>query len=75
MVFLACAKFETSKRKLQYLTFSDFYHCALVIMGSWTYSENSPEYDNQDFDREFLHDLQHLKLLLDKEKEHKQLVD
>jgi len=30
IVFLACLRFETSKRKLQYLNFNDFFECAQV---------------------------------------------
>jgi hypothetical protein len=73
VVFIACIKFETSKKKLQYLTFPDFYYCAQSIMASWTYVDNgSPEYDDKELDREFLLDLRELRILLDKEKEHKQ---
>lgn len=64
-------KFETSKRKLQYLTFSDFYHCATVIMNKWMYRDSSLEFD---LDREFLLDLRDVRVLLDKEREHKQWV-
>lgn len=71
-MFIACMRFETSKRKLQYLTFPDLYSCALGIMTHWTYAESSPDYDDTDLDREFLLDLRELRLLLDKEKEHKQ---
>lgn len=74
VVFIACMRFETSKRKLQHLTFSDFYHCALEIMAHWTYAEGNPDFDDTDLDREFLLDLRELRLLLDKEKEHKHLV-
>ncbi|KAJ9595720.1 hypothetical protein L9F63_013083 [Diploptera punctata] len=74
VVFIACMKFETSKRKLQYLTFPDFYHCAQAIMASWTDIDNgNPEYDDTELDREFLLDLREVRILLDKEKEHKQL--
>lgn len=65
-------RFETCKRKLQYLTFPDFYYCSLAIMTHWTYPASSSEYDDTDLDREFLLDLRELRLLLDKEKEHKQ---
>jgi hypothetical protein len=42
-------------------------------MASWTYIDNgSPEYDDTELDREFLLDLRELRVLLDKEKEHKQ---
>lgn len=69
IVFIACVRFETSKRKLQYLTFPDFYHCASAIMNKWTYRDATPEFD---LDREFLLDLRDVRILLDKEREHKQ---
>lgn len=72
VVFIGCMRFETGKRKLQYLTFPDFYYCALAIMTHWTYAESTQDYDDTDLDREFLLDLRELRLLLDKEKEHKQ---
>ncbi|XP_028172105.1 acidic fibroblast growth factor intracellular-binding protein-like [Ostrinia furnacalis] len=72
VVFIACMRFETAKRKLQYLSFNDFYHCAQAIMGSWTYSCTGPEYYDTEMDREFLLELRELRILLDKEKEHKQ---
>ncbi|KAL0281261.1 UNVERIFIED_CONTAM: hypothetical protein PYX00_002297 [Menopon gallinae] len=71
IVFIAGVRFETSKRKLQYLTFSDFYHCATAIMNKWMYRDASPEFD---LDREFLLDLRDVRVLLDKEREHKHLV-
>lgn len=74
VVFIACMRFETSKRKLQYLTFNDFYHCAQAIMSSWTYCYTGPEFYDTEMDREFLLDLRELRVLLDKEKEHKHLV-
>ncbi|XP_063225809.1 acidic fibroblast growth factor intracellular-binding protein [Bacillus rossius redtenbacheri] len=74
IVFLACIRFETGKRKLQHLTFPDFYHCAQAMMGCWTYGENNSEYDDTDLDREFLLELRDVRVLLDKEKEHKHLV-
>ena len=30
VVFIACLRFETTKRKLQYLNFKDFFECAQV---------------------------------------------
>jgi hypothetical protein len=41
-------------------------------MGSWTYSCTGPEYYETEMDREFLLELRELRILLDKEKEHKQ---
>ncbi|XP_063392399.1 acidic fibroblast growth factor intracellular-binding protein isoform X2 [Cydia fagiglandana] len=74
VVFIACMRFETTKRKLQYLCFNDFYHCAQSIMTSWTYSCTGPEYYDTEMDREFLLELRELRILLDKEKEHKHLI-
>ncbi|XP_050558201.1 acidic fibroblast growth factor intracellular-binding protein [Spodoptera frugiperda] len=74
VVFIACMRFETAKRKLTYLTFNDFYHCAQAIMSSWTYSCTGPEYYDTEMDREFLLELRELRILLDKEKEHKHLI-
>jgi len=65
-------RFETSKRKLQQLTFLDFYEPTLCIMSKWTYPKNSPEFGDTDLDREFLLDLRDVRILLDKEKELKQ---
>lgn len=74
IVFIACLRFETSKKKLQYLDFSDFYECSLVIMSLWTYTyqHSGPEYYDTEMDKEFLLDLRELRSLLDKEKEIKQ---
>lgn len=74
IVFLASMRFETSKRKLQYLNFSDFLECAQAIMTFWTYTyqHTGPEYYDTEMDKEFLLDLRELRCLLDKEKEIKQ---
>lgn len=68
IVFIANNRFETSKRKLQYLTFDDFLHCATQMIVHWSnHSACRPDETNVDLDREFLQDLRDLKLLLDKE--------
>lgn len=72
IVFLACLRFETSKRRLQYLSFGALKKCADAIMTSWTYNSSGPEYYETEMDREFLLDLRELRILLEKEKEHKQ---
>lgn len=36
IVFFANNRFETGKRKLQYLTFQDFAFCAGQLIHSWT---------------------------------------
>ncbi|XP_025829126.1 acidic fibroblast growth factor intracellular-binding protein-like [Agrilus planipennis] len=38
IVFLACIRFETSKRRLQYLDFITLKQCTEVIMDLWTYN-------------------------------------
>lgn len=74
IVFIACLRFETAKRRLQYLNFSDFFECAQSIMTYWTYTyqHSGPEYYDTEMDREFLLDLREIRCLLDKEKEIKQ---
>lgn len=72
VVFLASMRFETGKRKLQYLTFPDFCHCAQAMMSTWTYKDSQQDYDDTDLDREFMLDIRDFRVLLDKEKEHKQ---
>jgi len=41
------------------------------MMVSWTYRE-APDWDDTDLDREFLLDIRECRVLLEKEKEHKQ---
>lgn len=74
IVFIACLRFETAKRRLQYLDFSDFFECAQAIMTYWTYTyqHSGPEYYDTEMDREFLLDLREVRSLMDKEKEIKQ---
>ncbi|XP_030372910.1 acidic fibroblast growth factor intracellular-binding protein [Scaptodrosophila lebanonensis] len=77
IVFLACLRFETSKKKLQYLTFGDLLTCSHSIMIYWTYTytgHTGPEYYDTEMDKEFLLDLRELRCLLEKEKEIKHLV-
>lgn len=75
IVFLTSNRFETSKRRLSYLTFDDFSNCALAMMTSWTTQEEKSEsLDDCDLEKEFLIQLRELKVVLEKEKEHKKLV-
>ncbi|XP_033213423.1 acidic fibroblast growth factor intracellular-binding protein [Belonocnema kinseyi] len=74
VVFIACLRFEMNKRKLQFLTFADIYHCAYVMMSSWTYRYSGSEYFDTDLDREFLLELPECRVLLENEKHHKHLV-
>lgn len=74
IVFLGRMKFELGKRKLQHVSFAELENCVTVIMKYWTYSEpNTEYYDDTLLDREFLDDLKDIKIIQDKDKEHKQL--
>lgn len=74
IVFLACLRFETSKRKLQNLSFPALKSCAEQVMNEWTYTSSGPDYFDTEMDKEFLLDLRDLRVLIDKEKEHKSSV-
>ncbi|CAL8111312.1 unnamed protein product [Orchesella dallaii] len=74
VVFIAGNRFETNKRKLQYLTFKDYYNCAQAMMTYWTSPITDDLNADADVEREFLMELRDLRILLDKEKEHKTLV-
>ncbi|XP_050099985.1 acidic fibroblast growth factor intracellular-binding protein [Anopheles aquasalis] len=76
VVFIACLRFETAKRKLQYLNFKDFYECSQALMTFWTYTyqHSGADYLDTEMDKEFLLDLREIRYLLDKEKEIKHLV-
>jgi len=64
-----------NKRKLQFLTFPDLYHCANSMMASWTYRCVGSEYFDTDLDREFLQELSECRVLLENDKHHKQYVE
>ncbi|KRT79401.1 hypothetical protein AMK59_7736 [Oryctes borbonicus] len=75
VVFLACLRFETSKRRLQHMSFGAFKKCTEIIMDNWTYPyQPNTEYFDTEMDKEFLTDLRDLRILSEKEKEHKHLV-
>lgn len=38
IVFIACIRFETAKKKLQHLSFSSWKTCSEAIMEHWTYN-------------------------------------
>lgn len=64
VVFISHNRFETQKKKLSHLTFSDFIHCASEMIDHWTAgSEGSHAVDDDlELDRDFLHDLHDLKV-------------
>ncbi|XP_028658729.1 fibroblast growth factor (acidic) intracellular binding protein a [Erpetoichthys calabaricus] len=79
IVFFANSRFETGKKKLQYLTFEDFAFCACQLIQNWTVGavDNMVEDMDVDLDKEFLQDLKDLKILItDKDMldQHKSLV-
>jgi len=79
VVFMSNHKFETSKKKLQYLNFHDFAHCTNEMIQNWSYSSKDcvgHEDMDVDLDREFLLNLRELKILQEKEvmEEHKLLT-
>lgn len=78
IVHFASNRFETSKRKLQYLKFSDFLHCSLEIMNNWSCNNIDCKYEEtaMEIEREFLHELRELRILLEKDilEEHRLLV-
>ncbi|PAA93946.1 hypothetical protein BOX15_Mlig005069g2, partial [Macrostomum lignano] len=68
-VFLTNQRFETSKRKLGFLSFNDFAHCANQMIAHWSYSSKdcaSQDMD-QDLDANFLRDLKELKAMGERE--------
>ncbi|KAJ8984025.1 hypothetical protein NQ317_012249 [Molorchus minor] len=71
IVFITCIRFETSKKKLQHLSFNSWKMCCEAIMEQWTYNMIGPEYYDTEMDKEFLLELRELKVLLDREKDHK----
>lgn len=75
VVFIACHRFEIVKKKLNYLSFEDFSSVCKVIMTEWTCSGVDVD-ENGDpcLDRDFFYNLRDLKLLLEKEKDHRYAV-
>lgn len=69
VVYIANNRFETNKRKLQYLKFDDFLHCACEMMTNWACKKLDCKYEEtaMDMDREFLQDLRELKVLTERE--------
>ncbi|XP_055271480.1 acidic fibroblast growth factor intracellular-binding protein-like [Moschus berezovskii] len=66
IVFFANNRFETGKKKLQYLSFEDFAFCAELMIQNWTLGAVDSQVDDMDMDldKEFLQDLKELKVLV-----------
>ncbi|KAH1168238.1 hypothetical protein KIL84_003721 [Mauremys mutica] len=63
IVFFANSRFETGKKKLQFLTFEDFAYCAEQMIQNWTLGAVDSNVDDMDvdLDKEFLQELKELK--------------
>ncbi|XP_025068182.1 acidic fibroblast growth factor intracellular-binding protein [Alligator sinensis] len=79
IVFFANSRFDSGKKKLQYLSFRDFAACAQHLIQHWTLGAVDSHVDDMDvdLDKEFLQELKELKVLVaDKDllDQHKSLV-
>ena len=75
VVFIACHRFETTKKKLGFLSFDDFSVVCKAIMKDWTSGGvDVDESGEPSLDRDFLNYLRDLKNLADKEKDHRYAV-
>lgn len=72
IVFLASVRFETSKRKLNHMTFACYRRCAQVIMDQWTNKMTGMDCFDTEIDKDFFQELREIKLVGEKEREHKQ---
>ena len=69
VVFISNNRFETNKRKLQYLRFQDFLFCATEMITNWTCTTKECKYEEEPLEicRYFLLSLRELKILLERE--------
>ncbi|EFA08394.1 acidic fibroblast growth factor intracellular-binding protein [Tribolium castaneum] len=73
IVFLACIRFET-KRKLNHITFTCWKRCTEAIMDNWTNKLAGVDNFDTELDKDFFTELKDIKIMFEKEREHKQLV-
>ena len=71
MVFGAAFRLELSKKKLAFLTFDTVKNVCLILVNDWG---DKDEVSEPTLDKEFLASLRDLKILLDREKEHRNAV-
>lgn len=64
VVFFANGRFETGKRRLQFLTFGDFAACAQHLMQHWTQGALVPEEGEGEAPRPFPQELKELRVLV-----------
>jgi hypothetical protein len=71
LVFAASFRLEMGKKKLAFLTFDQVKVVSLMLINDWGDKDEAQE---PTLDREFLSSLKDIKILLDKEKEHRNAV-
>nr|CAB3246116.1 acidic fibroblast growth factor intracellular-binding protein-like [Phallusia mammillata] len=77
IVFLSSQRFECSKRKLMMLNLNDFVQCSKFLIESWTASTEETPCPDIELDRDFLHELRGVKVLISDQRvfdRHKQAV-
>jgi len=74
IVFIACHRFETTKKKLNFISFDDFSLVSKAIIKDWTSGVDVDESGEPSLDRDFLNYLRDLKSLAEKEKDHRYAV-
>jgi len=75
LVFVACHRFEAAKKKLSFLTFEDFSLVCKEVMTNWTlHGQHVDESGEPVLDKDFFYNLRDLKMLAEKEKEHRYAV-
>lgn len=75
LVFVACHRFETAKKKLAFLSFEDFSIVCKEVMCRWTPdSQHVDDSGEPVLDKDFFYNLRDLKVLGEKEKEHRYAV-
>ncbi|KAI1295412.1 Acidic fibroblast growth factor intracellular-binding protein [Halotydeus destructor] len=69
VVYMSNNRFETNKRRLHYLKFDEFIHCAYEMMINWSCKKLDCKYEEtaMDVDREFLQDLRDLRSLTERD--------
>nr|XP_002125334.1 acidic fibroblast growth factor intracellular-binding protein-like [Ciona intestinalis] len=63
VVFLSSLRFECCKRKLAYLTTSDFIECGKLMIQNWTAAATGSENPETELDRDFLNELRSVRVL------------
>jgi len=75
LVFVACHRFETAKKKLVFLSFEDFSVVCKEVMAHWTPDGQHVDDSGEPvLDKDFFYNLRELKILSEKDKEHRYAV-